>query len=89
MKQSFWTSSNGLASMVMIGFVTYFLLVEHRDHVIQALPYIIILLCPLMHIFMHRSHGHGNHEDDNEAYKRGLEEGRREHNSDDRYGGRR
>lgn len=37
----------------------YFLLTEHRAHTIQALPWIILLLCPLMHVFMHR--GHGSH----------------------------
>lgn len=38
----------------------YFLLTEHRAHTIQALPWVILLLCPLMHVFMHR--GHGGHE---------------------------
>ena len=37
----------------------YFLLTEHRAHTVQALPWIIVLLCPLMHVFMHR--GHGDH----------------------------
>lgn len=40
----------------------YFLWTEHRAHVVQALPYLILLLCPLMHIFMHGGHGgHGGH----------------------------
>lgn len=32
---------------------------EHRAHVLGILPFLILLACPLMHIFMH--HGHGNH----------------------------
>ncbi|WP_373296192.1 DUF2933 domain-containing protein [Marinobacter zhanjiangensis] len=32
---------------------------EHKVHVLGALPWLILLLCPLMHIFMHGSHGHG------------------------------
>lgn len=34
----------------------YFLLTEHRAHVIQALPWLLVLACPLMHVFMHRGH---------------------------------
>ncbi len=45
----------------MIGAVTYFLLMEHRQHLFQWLPFLIIALCPLMHLFMHG--GHGGHED--------------------------
>lgn len=39
----------------------YFLWAEHRAHLMALgnwLPWILIALCPLMHLFMH--HGHGN-----------------------------
>ena len=54
-----------LALLVIIG--GFFLWTEHRAHVLGALPYLILLLCPLMHFFMHRGHGqshdgHQNHE---------------------------
>ena len=40
----------------------YFLWTEHQAHLLAALPYLILLLCPLMHIFMHGDHGgHGAH----------------------------
>ncbi len=35
---------------------------EHRMHLsglIGWLPYLILLACPLMHLFMHGGHGHG------------------------------
>lgn len=32
---------------------------EHRAHLLTALPYLILLACPLLHVFMHR--GHGSH----------------------------
>jgi hypothetical protein len=36
------------------------LLTEHTAHVFGVLPWLLILACPLMHIFMH--HGrHGRH----------------------------
>lgn len=38
---------------------------EHRAHVLGALIYLPLLLCPLMHLFMHGGHGghrhHGDH----------------------------
>lgn len=42
---------------VVLGF---FLLTEHRAHLFGALPFLLLLLCPLMHLFMH--HGHGGHD---------------------------
>ena len=38
----------------------YFLWTEHRAHVAQALPWLVLALCPLMHAFMHR--GHAGHD---------------------------
>lgn len=40
-----------------------FLISEHRAHVLGALPYLVILACPLLHMFMHRGHGHGGPTD--------------------------
>ena len=45
---------------VLIGFLAvgaFFLLTEHRAHLFGALPYLLLLACPLMHLF----HGHGAH----------------------------
>ncbi len=78
---NFWKTKNGFVAFCFIGVVTYFLLMEHRQHIFQALPFLIILLCPLMHLFMHG--GHGSHapkdqDSENESYQRGLEEGRKQ-----------
>jgi hypothetical protein len=40
-----------------IGLVS--LALEHRAHLYGALPYLLLLACPLMHLFM--DHGHGGH----------------------------
>lgn len=36
---------------------TVYLITEHRPHLFGWLPYLILLACPLMHLFMHHSHG--------------------------------
>ena len=46
---------------VLIGFLLiagFFLFTEHRAHLLGILPYLLILACPLMHLF---HHGHGHH----------------------------
>ena len=51
--------------IVLIGFLlvaSFFLLTEYTAHFLGVLPYLILLACPLMHLFMHRGHGdHGHH----------------------------
>lgn len=84
----YWTSLHGLTTLILVGAALYFLFVEHSAHVLPYLPFLIILLCPLMHVFMHKGHGehgdakhsHSRHQlpDAEEAYRRGLEEGRNE-----------
>lgn len=35
---------------------------DHRAQVVGVLPYLLLALCPLMHLFMHRGRGgHGDH----------------------------
>ena len=42
-----------------------FLALEHRAHLLGALPFLLLLACPLMHLFMHRGHGgHGSGHDE-------------------------
>jgi hypothetical protein len=50
--------------LVLIGFLAiaaYFLWTEHRAHVVQFLPYALLLLCPLLHLFHGGHGGHGAH----------------------------
>lgn len=58
---SFWKSPFGvLATVAALAASAYFYLV-HRNHVLALLPYAFLAACPLMHVFMHRGHGHGGH----------------------------
>ena len=43
----------------------FFLLSEHRAHALQAVPYLLLLACPLLHFFHHRG-GHGKHDHEQE-----------------------
>ena len=46
--------------IVLIGFLLvagFFLITEHTAHFLGVLPYLILLACPLMHLFMHRTWG--------------------------------
>lgn len=47
--------------LVFAAIALFFLWEEHQAHLLGALPYLIFLLCPLLHVFMHR--GHGKHDD--------------------------
>lgn len=59
---SFWTTRYAIGFVVIGGVAAYFLLTEHLAHVVGALPYLFLLACPLMHVFMHGGHGgHGGH----------------------------
>ena len=35
-----------------------YLFMAHTGHVLAALPYLLLLACPSMHLFMHGGHGH-------------------------------
>lgn len=58
-----WQTKMG---MVLIGFLAvagFFIATEHTAHLYGALPYLLLLACPLMHLFMHGGHGHhGSHQ---------------------------
>ena len=58
---SFWTTRYAIGLVVIGGVAAYFLLTEHLAHVVGVLPYLLLLACPLMHVFMHGGHGHQDH----------------------------
>ena len=64
----FWRTRYAVGLLVMGAVAAYFLLTEHRAHFFGALPFLLLLACPLMHVFMHGGHGghgggHGDHDD--------------------------
>ena len=58
------------ATLALVGFLAiaaFFLLTEHTAHVFGALPFLLILACPLMHLFMHGGHGGHSAQSDEHA----------------------
>jgi hypothetical protein len=58
---TFLRSRTGLVLIGFLAIAAFFLIVEHTAHVFGVLPFALLLLCPLLHLFMH--HGHGGHGD--------------------------
>lgn len=57
-------SKANIAFIVFLVITAFFLVFEHRAHItgwFRYFPYLLLLACPLMHLFMHRGHGHGEH----------------------------
>ena len=50
-------SRTGLALLAFLAIAVFFLVTEHTAHFFGVLPYLLLLLCPLLHLFMHRGHG--------------------------------
>ncbi len=73
--QNFWLTGRGLVAATGIGFLLYFLVIEHGEHLFPYLPYLILLLCPFMHFFMHGSHSHGDEKPSGDQYMKGYEDG--------------
>ncbi len=61
----FWKNPLVIICLLAVG---YWLYTYHYEHALGFLPYAILLICPLMHIFGH-GHGHGaghNHSPEKE-----------------------
>ena len=58
---TFWRSKPGIALGMLLVIVLFYLAREHYGHMLGLLPYMILLLCPLMHFFGHHHGGHSHH----------------------------
>jgi hypothetical protein len=59
------------SGLILCGFgliAAVYLLTEHTTYVFGAPPYLLILACPLMHVFMHHGgHGSGHRGSDKDS----------------------
>ncbi len=55
--------TKGLALLALLAIAGFFVVTEHTAHFFGVLPYLSLLLCPLVHLFMHGGHDeHGGHQ---------------------------
>jgi hypothetical protein len=60
-------SRTGLVLIAFLAITGFLLGEEHKAHLLGAFPFILLLFCPLLHVFMHR--GHGGHGGGDEQHK--------------------
>ena len=69
----FRRSRYAIGLLVFGAVAAYFLLSEHRAHFFGALPFLLLLACAPMHMFMHGGHGgHGGGHGDHGGGKQGA-----------------
>ena len=62
---TFLRSRTGVVLGAFLAIAAFFLLTEHTAHVFGVLLYALLLLCPLLHVFMHHGHdGHSSHDEE-------------------------
>ena len=67
-----WSSVNQWLLWIGLAAAVAWLFFRHSAHLLQLLPFLIILACPLMHVFGHG--GHGGHGRGSDTPRRGEDE---------------
>lgn len=62
--EAFLGSTTGLVVCLIAAAVGLYLLVYHLNPILLAIPYLILLACPLMHLMHRGHHGHRHRERD-------------------------
>ena len=60
-EQLWWRSPAGIVALGFGLIAAFFLVTEHAAHLFGVLPWVLLLACPLMHLFMHHGHGGNSH----------------------------
>ena len=67
----FWTARSFITWLALLLIAAFLLLSEHRAHVLGAALWLLLLACPLLHLFMHGRHGgHGSHSNSSRGVAR-------------------
>jgi len=57
--RSWVRSRSGLVLLAFLAIAAFFVVTEHTAHALGALPYLLLLACPFLHLF-HGGHGRGH-----------------------------
>ena len=69
----FWRRKTGVVLIMLIAIGAFYVLREHFIHVDPVWPYLILVICALMHFFRH---GHGEHSHGDQATTHKDEKGK-------------
>lgn len=53
-------SRSGIVLVVFLAIAAFFLITEHTAHLLGVLPFLLLILCLLLHLFLHGRHGGGH-----------------------------
>ena len=67
-------SRTGLIFLAFLGIAAFFLITEHTAHFFGILPFALLLLCPLLHLFMHGGHSEHDAHSGHTDYQRSSED---------------
>jgi uncharacterized membrane protein len=59
----FWKNKAGVVLIMLLAIGLFYLVREHFGHISANWPYLILLACPLMHVFGHDHGRHGQHSE--------------------------
>jgi len=70
-KKPWWKTSFGMVCTGIFLIALFFLIKDHTAHIGNYWIWLILLACPLMHIFMHSHHSHNSttKENDDDSQK--------------------
>lgn len=68
-----WSRINQWLLWIGLAAAVAWLFFRHNEHLMQLLPFLVVLACPLMHVFGHGSHGTHHQHGDAEPSARGAD----------------
>ncbi|MGV8920592.1 MAG: DUF2933 domain-containing protein [Pseudomonas sp.] len=66
---TFLRSKPGITLGMLLMITLFYLARDHYGHMLGLLPYMILLLCPLMHFFGHYHGGNSHHSETSDSTK--------------------